>query len=350
MNKFKIEKASIATDEQQSTKVIVLIDSVGAVEYHRLAMPFDYIKQFSDIEVTFAVSEKEINAVDFTKYDVCVISRYLTNMSKFYEAKSKGIKIIVDIDDYWNVPKYNPAYKVYKEKAKKSVIECLKAADMVWVTTFQLAEKVAEINGSVHILPNYIDRQGPQWNEVADHPFTIGYVGGFTHLEDLKLLREQIGIICKKYDARFLFCGYKHLDPLYLQMERVIHGERHRPDWFWVAEATNFVNYGKYYAHMDIAIAPLTKTNFNRHKSELKIVEAAAYKLPIAVSKVEPYTNHLDNEGVTFVENNDWITALSQLIESKQLKEKGLKNFEYCEKNHNLEIINQRRINLIKLL
>jgi glycosyltransferase involved in cell wall biosynthesis len=155
-----------------SNRIIVLIDSVGAVEYHRLAMPFEYIKE--RIKITFAVQEDEINAVDFSEFDVCVVSRYLVNMDKLREAKAKGLKIIVDIDDYWNVPKYNPAYKFYKEKFKKSVIESLNLADMVWATTWQLAEKVSEINPNVHILPNYIDTTSPQWNAVAKHPFTIG--------------------------------------------------------------------------------------------------------------------------------------------------------------------------------
>ena len=331
-----------------NNRIIVLIDSVGAVEYHRLAMPFDYLKE--RMNITFAVQEDEINAVDFSEYDVCVISRYLVNMDKLREAKAKGLKIIVDIDDYWNVPKYNPAYKFYKEKYKKSVIESLNLADMVWATTWQLAEKVAEINPNVHILPNYIDTTSPQWNAIAEHPLTIGYVGGFSHLEDLKLLRGQMETICLKYNARFLLCGYKHLDPLYLEMERAVHEKKDRPDWFWVSEITNFVQYGKHYSHMDIVIAPLTKTNFNRHKSELKIVEAAAYKLPIAVSDVEPYTNHANNEGVTFVKNNDWVSALGEMIESKKLKEQGQKNFEYCQTNHNIDTINQKRIELLQTI
>jgi glycosyltransferase involved in cell wall biosynthesis len=331
-----------------NNRIIVLIDSVGAVEYHRLAMPFDYLKERMDI--TFAVQEDEINAVDFSEYDICVISRYLVNMDKLREAKAKGLKIIVDIDDYWNVPKYNPAYKFYKEKYKKSVIESLNLADMVWATTWQLAEKVAEINPNVHILPNYIDTTSPQWNAVAEHPFTIGYVGGFSHLEDLKLLRGQMETICLKYNARFLLCGYKHLDPLYLEFEKAVHDSKDRPDWFWVAEATNVLQYGKYYAHIDLVLAPLAKTNFNRHKSELKIVEAAAYKLPIAVSDVEPYTNHAENEGVTFVKNNNWISAVGEMIESKKLKEQGQKNFEYCKEHHNIDTINQKRMELLKMI
>ena len=351
MNKLKLEAATIATDEQPTKKrIIVVIDGLGGVDYHRTAMPFAYIKEKGIFDVDFAITEKEIQAVKIENYDILVYSRYLLDMSLLQKAIDKGLKVVVDIDDYWNVPKYNPAYKVYKEKGKRFVLESLKVAHQVWTTTNQLAWNVAQINKNVYVLPNYIDTDEPQWNDKNEHPLTIGYVGGFSHLEDVKLLRDQIGPVCEKYNARFLLCGYNHLDPLSMEMEYQITGTKERPNWFWVGENTSVINYGKYYSHMDIAIAPLTSTTFNRFKSELKIVEAAAYNLPCVVSDVEPYTNHSDNEGVVFVKNNQWTKTLSQLIESGQAKELGKKNAEYCKIHHNMHRINEKRIKLLSEL
>lgn len=324
-------------------RILVIIDSLGAVEYHRLAMPFAYIKEKRQID--FAIHKEEIQKVDLDNYDIIVFSRYLLNMELVYKAKQKGLKIILDIDDYWNVPKHNPAYEKYKEQGKKAVLECLKLADMVWTTTEQLKAVIMPINANVHILPNYIDSNEPQWKATHEHPLTIGYVGGFSHLEDLKLLSGQMEDICKRNNARFLLCGYKHLDPLYLEMEYQITGSRnHRPDWFYVSEMTTVLKYGIYYSMMDVAIAPLTNNHFNKHKSELKIIEAATYKLPIVVSKVEPYTNHIDNEGVLFADGNDW-SIIDEAI--KRRKELGQKNFEYCNEHHNIDTINAKRIQLI---
>jgi hypothetical protein len=95
-------------------------------------------------------------------------------------------------------------------------------------------------------------------------------------------------------------------------------------------------------------LAPLTATKFNRYKSELKIVEAAAYNLPIVVSKVEPYTNHCNNLGVFFVTNNDWITPLTQLIESGKEKQVGEVNAAYCDVNHNIHVINHDRMEMLR--
>jgi hypothetical protein len=133
-------------------------------------------------------------------------------------------------------------------------------------------------------------------------------------------------------------------------MERAITGEypHNRPKWFEVREGTRADIYGTYYSEIDIVLAPLTNTKFNRYKSELKIVEAAAYKLPILVSKVEPYTNHRSNLGVFFVEGNDWTTPLTKLIESDKSKDVGLINHAYCDVYHNIAAINHTRFEVLQ--
>ena len=68
------------------------------------------------------------------------------------------------------------------------------------------------------------------------------------------------------------------------------------------------------------------------------------------MSDVEPYTNHANNEGVTFVKNNDWVSAVGEMIESKKLKEQGQKNFEYCNIHHNIDAINNKRMQLLTMI
>ncbi len=98
---------------------------------------------------------------------------------------------------------------------------------------------------------------------------------------------------------------------------------------------------------MNAVIAPLEKTSFNKYKSELKIIEAAAYRLPIFVSAVEPYTNHRENKGVIFVENNDWSIVDKYLQDKALLKELGEANYQYCKEHHNLFKVNEQRIKAV---
>jgi glycosyltransferase involved in cell wall biosynthesis len=105
--------------------------------------------------------------------------------------------------------------------------------------------------------------------------------------------------------------------------------------------------YGQSYALFDFCIAPLREDNFNQYKSELKIVEAAAYKLPIICSNVKPYNFHLGNEGILLCPNtfDDWYEHLNYMKENTV--ERGQSNFEYCNEHHNLKTINEQRYNML---
>jgi glycosyltransferase involved in cell wall biosynthesis len=147
--------------------------------------------------------------------------------------------------------------------------------------------------------------------------------------------------------------GHHEEQSFWQYMEKVIYGSVKRPKWFEPRTGTTPVLYGGYYSEIDVCIAPLSGLeHFNRYKSELKIVEAAAYSLPIIVSDTEPYTLHRDNEGVIFVKDNDWETAILSVLQmSKEEREKlGQKNYDYCFRNHNLDLINEKRINLLQTL
>lgn len=333
-------------------KILVLFDGMSGVSFHRLYTPYARLQLDYDCTVDISQDKKEWADLPFEKYDVVVFNRWLGHLQ--YNIlpilAKKKIPFVCDNDDYWVLPRYNPAYKFYKAYLKNAVKDAIHYADAVTCTTPQLAEKIQEINKNVYILPNAVDTIQRQWNAEIVHPKTIGWVGGISHLEDLKLLSGQIKPICEKYGYRFLMCGYHPNSKLWVEMERAITGEypHNRPKWFEVREGTRADIYGTYYSEIDIVLAPLTNTKFNRYKSELKIVEAAAYKLPILVSKVEPYTNHRNNLGVFFVTNNDWTTPLTKLIESDKSKDIGLINHAYCDVYHNIAAINHTRFEVLQ--
>jgi len=125
-------------------------------------------------------------------------------------------------------------------------------------------------------------------------------------------------------------------------------GLEDRPEWFKTVLGTRADLYGQSYALFDFCIAPLREDNFNQYKSELKIVEAAAYKLPIICSDVKPYNFHWDNTGVMLCPNNfeSWYEYLVKMY-SSTLKKRGYKNANYCDQYHNLKTINEQRYKML---
>ena len=332
-------------------RILVLFDGMSGVSFHRLYTPYARLQLDYDVTVDISQNKNEWADLPYEKYDVVVFNRWLGHLQ--YNIlpilAKKKIPFICDNDDYWVLPRHNPAYKFYRAYLKNGVKDAIAYADAVTCTTPQLAERIREINPNVFILPNAVDHIQRQWNAQTIHPKTIGWVGGISHGEDLKLLSGQIKPICEEYGYRFLMCGYHANSKMWVEMERAITGEypHNRPEWFQVREGTRADIYGTYYSEIDIVLAPLKDDKFNRYKSELKIVEAAAYKLPILVSKVEPYTNHRNNLGVLFVTNNDWMTPLRQLIRSEKSKDVGLINHAYCDVHHNIAAINHSRMEVL---
>ena len=336
-------------------RILCLLDGISGVSFHRLYTPYARLQLDHNVVVDISQDKNEWADLPYEKYDVVVFNRWLGHLQ--YNIlpilAKKKIPFICDNDDYWVIPRYNPAYEFYRAYLKNGVKDAISYADAVSCTTPQLAEVIRPFNPNVYILPNAIDPAQPQWKVtqvIRSHQKTIGWVGGISHLEDIKLLSGQIKGICEKYGYRFLMCGYHSNSKIWREMECAITGEypNRRPHWFQVREGTRADVYGTYYSEIDIVLAPLTKSKFNRYKSELKILEAAAYSLPIVVSKVEPYTNHGNNLGVFFVTDNDWVTPLKQLIESDKSTQVGAVNAAYCDVNHNIQVINHDRMDMLR--
>lgn len=328
-------------------RVLVLIDGNNGVAFHRLYTPYARLQIDGKMEVDVSTSPDEWGDLDYTQYDAVIANRWLNKLQYniFPILERHNIPLILDIDDYWVLPKHNPAYKFYRAYLKQACKDAMKFASAVMVTTWQLAEKVSEINPNVFIIPNALDLEQTQWNKPkSERPFTIGWVGGISHVEDIKLLKGQIAPLCEANEWRFLMCGFHENSRDWFEMERAVTGKdrQNRPLWFDTRPGTSADKYGEYYSEIDLVLAPLTNQHFNRYKSELKILEAGAYELPIVCSHVEPYTNHDKNAGVTFAYSNDWVGTIQDFAIGSNTK--GLYNKLYCNQHHNLTTINNDRI------
>ena len=326
-------------------KLLILTDGINGVVYHRLFTPHLRMQLDGHAEVSVCQSPEEWLTLDYRAFDVIIFSRWLG--AKHYDVLKKiadsGTPYVVDIDDYWVLPKYNPAYPAYRSGIKQAVKDAINYADAVITTTPALASQIREINENVIIASNCLDYTHKQWEAVPmerTDKVKVGWIGGVTHEEDLKLIVDQI----KGLDIEFYICGYTPGD-IWNRIAKSMPNAK-------IVEGTSVFEYGEVYRHFDIVIAPLQDTKFNNCKSELKIIEASAYKKPIICSAVFPYRYHQANNGVLLVTQNDWRTAIQKLVDAGHSvrQSMGLSNYDYCQKHHNLELHNLTRLQLYKSL
>ncbi len=200
----------------------------------------------------------------------------------------------------------------------------LKACQLVTTTTPYLAELLRQYNKNVVVLPNMLPSE--YW-EVKHEPredgkVIIGWAGGAHHWSDLEILRGTIEQILDDYP-------YVELHVVGMREYPFKKHERMK-----ILKPVKLEEYSKLLSKFDIGIAPLVDTQFNRCKSDLKLIEYGMVGLPVVASKVIPYMKSIIHGENGFLAQNpkDWMKFLRRLIEDPDLRVKlGRKAREYAQ-------------------
>jgi hypothetical protein len=300
-------------------------EECNGVEYHRLLMPM----HLTGYDVTRCVGA-DFSILNYG-FDVVLFNRSLpvkAQAALIRDLQDEGTRVIVDIDDYWVMKRdhylgRHPDNKRYQSR----VLEALTLADEVWTTHELLAKKVKPLNKNVHVIPNAIDPTEEQWQPKEYYQQRIGWAGGITHKADLMLTKGAWG------DVVPVICGANG-DKEWQDIAKQIPCR--------MVEGKHVGEYAHLYEMFDIAIAPLVDTTFNRHKSNLKIIEAGMKGLPIFVQDVHPYTDTA--KGIYKV--SDWAQAIREAsaMTTEQIQEEGQALREYVLQHYDLREVNKLRM------
>lgn len=237
----------------------------------------------------------------------------------------RDVPILMEIDDnILSVPVQNPAFAAYSpgSEIRNLTERQMRRVDGLIVSTPYLRTIYREYNPNVYVIPNSIDFK--LWGKTKNHPkrgVRIGWSGGSAHREDLAILEGVIPRILEAHkDACFVFLH--GIAPFLLPLAEKYPGriELHK-EWAQIDK------YPQKIASLDfdIAIAPLVDSSFNRGKSNLRWLEAAALGIPCVASNVGHFAETITpyTDGILCETEADWFPALSRLIKEKRLR-KGL--------------------------
>jgi glycosyltransferase involved in cell wall biosynthesis len=269
----------------------------------------------------------------FAEADVAVVQRQVTinNYAAILLMKDFGIKVVYDIDDnLWEVPIHNPGHDVFMQH-RVGFGECAKICDVVTVSTSSLKEailrNVPSLKVDVVVMPNAVDFKLFQNCRVERNPdeVVIGWAGSNTHMYDVPPAWAALSEIVLQYPNVFLeILGGADPPPKLKGHPRV----RYR-SWVPVGEyAPRFASWG-----WDIVLAPLGDNPFNRSKSNIKVLEAAAIGAAALASDVRPYRE--------FCERGT--TELKWLLCSYDKWKRKLREL-VCDRGRRLELASQMRV------
>jgi glycosyltransferase involved in cell wall biosynthesis len=324
--------------------------------------------------------------------------------------QSLGIIVIADIDDYWLPTKEHPIHQLIVEnKIHTKIVENLKAADYVTTTTELFANEIRKFNKNVLVLPNAIDPKEPQFNEptLPSEKIRVGWLGGSSHLHDLKLLDGMVSKLSSIQDKlQYYVCGFDVRGTV-TEINKETGGQTQRPikpqETVWVRYEEIFTNnykiispeyktyldkfedgdypaiqkenyvrvwtrpvdsYARNYSKFDISLAPIKNHMFNRMKSQLKVIEAGFYKKALIASNIGPYTIDLkhalhqgkftDGNALLVNESNnhsDWAKHVKKLVDNPNLiTDLGERLYETVKERYDLNLVTKTRADFYKSL
>jgi glycosyltransferase involved in cell wall biosynthesis len=359
--------------------------------------------------------DPKINDINYWRqYDIVHFHRsigqnYDAAPSIIQNLNNLGIVTIMDLDDYWLPTKEHPVHQlVVQNKLHEKIMKNLKVAGYVTTTTSIFATEISKLNKNVFVLPNAINPNEPQFQSetLPSEKLRFGWLGGSSHLHDLKLLDGTINKL-KQYNDKFsmYLCGFDIRGSV-TEINRETGEQKQRPikpeETVWaryeeiftdnyrmvspehveflmkfkeeeyVSDTLPFYNriwtkpvttYASNYRWFDVSLAPIKNHIFNRVKSQLKVIEAGFYKKAIIASNVGPYTidlkhslqngNFVDGNAllVDEVRNGDWSKYMKKLIDNPNWAyDLGQRLYETVKDTYDLNKVTKDRAELYKTL
>jgi glycosyltransferase involved in cell wall biosynthesis len=244
-------------------------------------------------------------------------------------AHAKGIPVVYELDDdLFHVPKHNPAYTTWGSKEAMRVCRAmLESCDHVIVSTSPLKQTMVEMGGiaesKLTVAYNHLhpDIWGPE--QFEDVPvcnnvgnIVIGYQGSITHSADFAVLIPALQRILHTFPQVRL--------RLFGTVPESLKGEIPVTRFDWM-KGVVFEQYPRnlWHANFDINIAPLVDSQFNRCKSNLKVLDASAVRVPTVASTVHPYASTITHgvDGMLASTTEEWYEALAQLVLDASLRQ-----------------------------
>ena len=397
-------------------KVLVLpSDKTGVGKFRSIdphvCLQNDYPEDFH-VDIDY---EPKVNELNYWKqYDIVHFHRtinheYDNSVNLIQRLNLLGIVTIMDLDDYWLPTQEHPVHMlVVQNNIHKKIMANLKAASYVTTTTEIFAKEISKLNKNVFVLPNAINEQELQFKAVTEpsDKLRFGWLGGSSHLHDIKLLEGTISKL-KPYRDKFSMhlCGFdirgtvtevnqqtgeqkqREIRPeetVWAKYEEVFTDKysmvsQEEKDFLMKFKEEEFkvdnqfytriwtkpvTSYATNYRWFDVSLAPIKNHIFNRVKSQLKVIEAGFYKKALIASDIGPYTIDLkhalkngeftDGNALLVGENknhSDWSKFMKKLIDNPNwAKDLGERLYETVSKKYELHIVTKERAELYKSL
>ena len=393
-------------------KILVIPSDKGGCGFFRSLQPHLFLKEnygdLFDIDITYQIPSYIQLDKFFIQYDIIHIHKQLDRNCELIKLmKFCGCRVIVDIDDHYDLGNDHPMSITARiENWKEPIINHLKLADMVITTTEIFKKELLKHNKNVVVIPNAINPKEKQFipKSTKSDRLRFGIICGSSHLEDIKLLNGMVSTLPKETldKIQFVLCGFdtngtrtyrdiktgqitsRPIEPketCWYEYEKIltnnysIVSQEHKDflnkfikgsEYPNINEAyrrcwtKNITEYATHYNNIDVLLVPLKENNFNKVKSQLKVIEAGFFNKAIIAQNFGPYTIDLvpmiekggvinENGNALLVDSNknhkQWAKYITKLVNDREMLNKLQTNLHNTVKDrYNLETVSKIRV------
>ncbi len=300
------------------------------ISYIRLLRPLTHPRLRERLDVTWGLSYDD-QVVDAVIVDRLWRPDMSLNLAESLAEKTRraGAHLIYAIDD--------DLIEVLAHDADPSKAELpqvieffLRQADGVLVTTVPLRQRFAHFNPNIVVVPNALDERLLLNGRLpeSESPFgprrkVIGYMGTFTHDDDLAMILPALQAVCERHPGAIeiqIVGAIGRAETLQLLKDLPVRVLRVR------AEETEYPLFMLWFGsrvRWDVAIAPLRNTRFNECKSDVKFLDYSAIGTPGVYSRVRAYASsvrHMETGWLAGNEVDAWVDALEELLADDELR------------------------------
>ena len=303
----------------------------------------EYLKKQEIIDYKFVMAAK-INTADLSWADIIVFVRSESDIEAYASELTKGKKHLVYVldDDLLNPPDYVSSAKYYKiPSIHNNILKIMKNCDTFLTPSPVLLKKYGSNCKNAFLIDE------PSLNVVTEkkknNKVKIGFAGSIDRAQDInEIIEDSLKEIIQKYDdsIEIEFMGAKPniVNEYYLKYIPYQDGYKK------YTEVVGELNW-------DIGLAPMPLSPFHECKYFNKYVEYASFGIVGIYTNCKPYIFGIkDKENGLLVNNNknEWVDALSLLIDNEKLREQiSKKCLREANDVYSLEVLSKQFINNI---
>lgn len=273
----------------------------------RIVQPFNALREAGMLDG--ALSSQALSVVDIVRYnpDVVLFQQYVQTEQletlRQVKAFARCFKVF-DLDLYLpNLSPKSPHYRLLPTDVLGALRQGLSHMDRLVVSTDFMAQVFDGFSADIRIVPTRLDPR--DWEGLqggrrcADKP-RVGWVGSLHNIGELEMLANVIKELADEVDWVVLGSCPAHLRPFIRE-----HHDAVAVDAYPAKLAS---------LNLDLALAPLEDTLFNRCKGNGRLLEFGACGVPVICSDIEAYRGDLPAKRV---ENrfDTWVDAIRAHIQ-----------------------------------